>query len=648
MLLMVSLLAATLSNDIDIQWNPASLTAQQRAWCERFAREAAALTAPSAAPNERIDALKTWAAQAKAADLPRVADYLDRTAAFAAGGDGIAAEQALKAEAEGPVIVLVRVQKTDAAASPFSDIILGLRHADQQWLADFQRRLDAFARTLPGFSASWDKGNAPHGVSYIADLALRAGASVNSTAPASYPPFDPALRTAVGRSWIHWRNMNIANWFGRSVQPAIEAFVEPSLARRADGAALARWYALRYVTTDLGAKVVRGETVQTLLGDAWAPITIVKADVTAVLASQWLKKAPLDTDLVTFLGLTFHTLNDVMRGEAPPQHRASTCIVLNWCLRHGGLTARDDGWRIEPRAMQSSLRGLTREVLEIETNADRARAEKLIAEYGQVTPGIQNVIDRLAPPTPPKATVHYEILDAQPLRIQRLSWAGVRLDAAQSTLFIDPKGDGVPLAGGAKRRAVLITHIHNDHFDAPAVKQLLADGGAVFCLDVVAPVIASKGIVTRPVSLFHPESFGDFVFIPVPAADGFGDVEQVSWIVKAGGMNLIHCGDTIWHGGFDLIGRTYGPFDVAFLPINGVMIRGRAVDVDVPATMTPSEAVAAAAMLRAKRVVPIHYGLTGDDDYREQPDAVGALQKSAAAKGVRVEIVPEGGWVSFF
>jgi L-ascorbate metabolism protein UlaG (beta-lactamase superfamily) len=242
------------------------------------------------------------------------------------------------------------------------------------------------------------------------------------------------------------------------------------------------------------------------------------------------------------------------------------------------------------------------------------------------------------------------------LRVQRLSWAGVRLEAARSTLFVDPwtsketwggtwPREIVPLVANSKRRAVLITHIHNDHFDAPALKPLLAEGGAVFCLDKVAPVVASKGLVVRPVEIFHPEMFDDFVFTPVPAADGFGDTLQVSWMVRAGGLNIIHGGDTIWHSGFDLLGRAYGPFDLAFLPINGVVMHGRPIDVEMPSTMTPAQAVAAAALLRAKLLVPVHYGVS-DDSYREAADAVKETLTLGAAKGVPVRILAEGDWLA--
>jgi L-ascorbate metabolism protein UlaG (beta-lactamase superfamily) len=244
---------------------------------------------------------------------------------------------------------------------------------------------------------------------------------------------------------------------------------------------------------------------------------------------------------------------------------------------------------------------------------------------------------------------------AAPLRMQRLSWAGVRIETGEASIFIDPwtnkaafDGDWprpiVPITASTKRRAVLITHLHNDHFDAAAIKELFADGGQLFCLDSVAATVASKGITTRAAAVYQPQTFADAVMIAIPAADGFGDVQQVSWIVKAGGRTIIHCGDTIWHSGFDVTGRVYGPFDVAFMPINGAMIHGRPIDVDVPFTLTPLQAANAAALLRAKRIVPIHYGVSSAE-YREQEAAVETVTKLATAKGIAVSAVAEGEWV---
>ncbi|HEY4613457.1 MAG TPA: hypothetical protein VII11_10775 [Bacteroidota bacterium] len=79
----------------------------------------------------------------------------------------------------------------------------------------------------------------------------------------------------------------------------------------------------------------------------------------------------------------------------------------------------------------------------------------------------------------------------------------------------------------------------------------------------------------------------DFVAIPVPAVDGFGH-PQVSWIVQGGDKKIIHCGDTLWHGYWRDIAIAYGPFDIAFMPINGARLnQGEVRDTGMPAVLTP-------------------------------------------------------------
>ena len=139
-----------------------------------------------------------------------------------------------------------------------------------------------------------------------------------------------------------------------------------------------------------------------------------------------------------------------------------------------------------------------------------------------------------------------------------------------------------------------------------------------------------------------PNAFG---LLPAPVADGWGD-PQVAWIINAGGKRLVHCGDTIWTGAFFRIGQMYGPFDAAFLPINGVTQQtGTYAVVDEPKTMTPEQAVDAAIALRARRVVPIHYGATSSPAYQETPDAVARVKSAGAAAALDVRIMAPGEWL---
>jgi L-ascorbate metabolism protein UlaG (beta-lactamase superfamily) len=89
--------------------------------------------------------------------------------------------------------------------------------------------------------------------------------------------------------------------------------------------------------------------------------------------------------------------------------------------------------------------------------------------------------------------------------------------------------------------------------------------------------------------------------------------------------------------------RAYGPFDAAFLPINGARQRdGRFIDQGIPAVLTPSQAVAAAHLLRAKLIVPIHFGNPDPPDYVEVPDPLGELRREASKVKMPIRVMAAG------
>jgi L-ascorbate metabolism protein UlaG (beta-lactamase superfamily) len=193
---------------------------------------------------------------------------------------------------------------------------------------------------------------------------------------------------------------------------------------------------------------------------------------------------------------------------------------------------------------------------------------------------------------------------------------------------------------------VLVTHRHPDHFDGLAVRKALGGGGSLVCTSDVAAAAADAGFSVRLAGLYEPVLLNEFTAVAVPALDGYGD-PQVSWIVSGGGRRVIHCGDTLWHGAWWRIGRQFGPFDAAFLPINGARFGWRKPVSDVPAVMTPEQAVAAAVVLGARLLVPIHYGLVGAESYEEVPHAEASLLEAARKRAVAVEIVRPGNWVTW-
>ena len=243
------------------------------------------------------------------------------------------------------------------------------------------------------------------------------------------------------------------------------------------------------------------------------------------------------------------------------------------------------------------------------------------------------------------------------LRVQKLAWAGVRFEIGDNTLFIDPLIDPnvwesaladpmIPVDVERGDRFVLVTHRHPDHFDPHAVRKIVRDSGVVVCNSDVAPVAAAQGFKVRPASAYEPLLLGDFTATAVPAMDGYGD-PQFSWVVSAGGKRVIHCGDTLWHGYWWRIGRQFGPLDAAFLPINGARFEWRKPWSDIPAVMTPEQAVAAAIVTGTDLIVPIHYGVVGAEGYREIPNCEQTLREVAKTRGVRVQVLRPGEWLSW-
>ncbi len=242
-------------------------------------------------------------------------------------------------------------------------------------------------------------------------------------------------------------------------------------------------------------------------------------------------------------------------------------------------------------------------------------------------------------------------VSAQNVQIERLSWAGIRLEINDTTIFVDASSDAsksvaVPLTARTPRIGAVITHLHNDHFDRSALQTVLGPKGVVICWSKIAATVASLGFKVRSVDMYEPLTFGDTVLVPIPAVDGVGDA-QVSWIITAGDRRFIHCGDTLWHGGFREIGKVYGPFDAAFLPINGFQLVDAKPPSGQPYDLTPEQAVAAAVLLRAKTLVPIHYGNNSDPDYIETPNAEPRLLAEAAKRNVTVRALKPGEMMSY-
>lgn len=247
------------------------------------------------------------------------------------------------------------------------------------------------------------------------------------------------------------------------------------------------------------------------------------------------------------------------------------------------------------------------------------------------------------------------------MEIQKLNWAGIKLISNGKTILIDAAEDFSyykPVLGEAvdevikftdKVRAdyILFTHMHLDHFDKSVVEKCLRKDGKLIVYSELEPLVRKYMENVEIIVLNLDETFTEngITFKPVFAMDGVGEI-QSSWIVEDETTKIFHGGDTIWHNQFWKLGKENKDIDYAFLPVNGVVVNFEIIGLEyspVPASLNLKEAFAAAHLLHAKKLVPIHYGLfTHEKFYIPQLFDQNDLQKTSREIGQDYLILKDG------
>ncbi|SDW07135.1 MBL fold metallo-hydrolase [Paenibacillus sp. CF384] len=237
------------------------------------------------------------------------------------------------------------------------------------------------------------------------------------------------------------------------------------------------------------------------------------------------------------------------------------------------------------------------------------------------------------------------------MKIVKLPWAGIKLEHNHTSIVIDPfynfpadlgtpAGKLIPLDEFGKPDAVFLTHVHPDHFDPEAIKQFYGESIPIYVPIEVVEYVAGYGLTSVVgVTLKDVVTVGAFSIVPTFSVDGLGD-PQVAWIVKAGGKTVIHCGDTLWHGYWWKMKQDHGPFDAAFLPVNGPVVQLPFImpASKQPIVMTPEQSVSAAMALEVNYLVPIHYELVNNPPYyTPTADIISRVNQSAEENQVKVK-----------
>jgi L-ascorbate metabolism protein UlaG (beta-lactamase superfamily) len=252
------------------------------------------------------------------------------------------------------------------------------------------------------------------------------------------------------------------------------------------------------------------------------------------------------------------------------------------------------------------------------------------------------------------------------MKVRWLGWAGVEVEAEGATVVIDPLADpGATFAALGERAkevrlpdivvpdaqgtavAGLVSHLHRDHTDAPALTAALADdatvhepawpGGADFenlALAQANSELEQAGLRRRAVEVWESFEIGPFTLTALPAVDGLGD-PQVSWLLESEGQRVLHLGDTIFHGYWWRMAQRHGPFDLVFAPINGAVVNFPHLQPPSPlaAAMEPEQAAIAAEALGAGTLIPMHYGGFEIDPW--YVPLTGPIERFGAATGDR-------------
>ena len=203
----------------------------------------------------------------------------------------------------------------------------------------------------------------------------------------------------------------------------------------------------------------------------------------------------------------------------------------------------------------------------------------------------------------------------------------------------------VPLALTAGVEAVLISHLHHDHFDPPSLRRLGRRDVPLLVPEGAAAWVRRRGFAAvRELAAGDSASVGALSVTAVHARhDGWrpgGPRAAAAGFVVRGGHAVYFAGDTELFADM----ATLAPeLDVALLPVSGWGPRLG------PGHMSPLDAARAAALLRPRMAIPIHWGtLLAMGLPRRHRDALGDPPRAFAehvarlAPGVEVRILAPG------
>jgi L-ascorbate metabolism protein UlaG (beta-lactamase superfamily) len=240
------------------------------------------------------------------------------------------------------------------------------------------------------------------------------------------------------------------------------------------------------------------------------------------------------------------------------------------------------------------------------------------------------------------------------LTVTRIVHGSAVIDFPETKILLDPWYNPTPPLGPSETiglsvenlppmRGILITHTHDDHFDAATLQDYPNKSVRVIVPRGLGAQVRAMGYDdVAELDQWDRSQIGSVIVTAVPARHR---VLENGYVLQGNSVTLYVAGDTRFDEEmFRQIRGRFPTIDAALLPVGGIRIMGEQLD------MTPEQAADAFEILKPEHAIPYHYGLTGpmpfflaaSDPEKTFQSTVTKHDKGAANAVVILE--PGGSW----
>ncbi len=342
------------------------------------------------------------------------ADYLNKAATILAGSDErIEDLDRLVADASKERLLILfgpgrRAENSNN--SLLSHIEISRRsEVDEPWLSAYHSRLSEFEHWLPIPKGHHSLEGSPRDSLVIANIIFKGGTLAQNGSMSTRRPHTKALVDELGTTYFFYKNLLEKEWYENEVKSTSNLVLVERHRHLASPRAHLNFFATRFSSYQLGPQTVSTDESETPIplrkhfGASWAPLIIAKADLTGILAHEWLIREELeaaelsDQNLAMLVTMSFRSLYDAGSGVAPPAHAHASLIILNWLTEKNaiGFDQEEGGWDLNLDTIRTEVRNLLSVIFQIHATGDIEKADELVKAYAVMTQNVVRTLDTM-------------------------------------------------------------------------------------------------------------------------------------------------------------------------------------------------------------------------------------------------------------